>query len=1080
MDAGPHIGRIVSNVDPHRQGAVQVELLGSVGDQRGMDQQVFTVRYASPSFGSTDVEHDATNTQDYHGTQQSHGFWSPPPNTGSLVMCVFIGGDPGQGYYFSCIQDQHMNQSVPGIASTKQVKKQYKSYDPDSGDWSKTTDTESLTDKGSQLPVSEINRPSAKGMQPDTSKMEKPVNSARVSQLAAQGLLDDPYRGTHTSSARRESPSNVHGWSTPGPLDKTPGAPTRAVGPRDTQATKHTARRPGHSFIMDDGDETHLRKSKPGSGPAEYANLQAGETGGDVMLPKDQQIRITAANGAQFIMHSSEDFIHIHNSKGTAWVEMTSNGKIDIYTADCVSVHTEADYNITSDRDINLHAGRTVNIYADHDVNLHSKTETHIKADTNIHMSASTHIAVNAEGGSLTLMSDDVANIVSKDVRVDTNNLEVLSKGHIHMTSDEDTNITAVQMFLKSMADMHVTASGAILHTSAQSHLVTYSKAIIHSYGTIDMRSDDMFSASGSDMAFTSDGPVSVTASGGNMDLFSSAQTNLINSDYALTSSGAISLTSSGGDIKLQGSPNVQLNSGAGRTTTDPGRKKGPVEAATDAFNLRLAAENPEATSPITAVQAGEAHEATGHKPHPTKVTASTVKQVPHTGYGRAATTRVPGPQPYDGHEHLNPPGHTQDLTDKHNSDQPYNKDEEKKQISHPDDMENLPNGNRKQGANVHGNRRNPYPHHPSPGSDPSTNVTSHESQISNRGTPTDWVQDQEFMGDVASLSGKLGITVSELLAIFAAETGSGTLDPSKTNGDGCVGLVQICKSTNPQTGKTSYDELAARSPKEAADDNLSPEGLRKLTRHRQMFWIDKYFDLILPSGPGIFPTEDRVCYIWMALSAGTDSSKLITKNTIYPFSDSRCKRNSGWQDPTQNNDCTVKKACTWLRWYEKQYITPKLGSKSFSPDLSSGPGSTIQPGPSAGAPSPGSVDSNFPGKVQESTMPAGAPGVPNSARWSWYNDKYIAVDITGQPVDSSGAQVSPDAAFSKPQDLSPPSPPSIPSTGGLPANLMSGLNPNGTEILGKDLLSTASGLAKTATSTVKKTISSKLPKLLG
>ena len=1059
MNPGPHIGRIVNNVDPQRQGAVQVELLGSIGDQRGMDQQLFTVRYASPSFGSTDVEHDATNAPDHHGSQQSHGFWSPPPNTGTMVMCFFINGDPGQGYYMACIQDQHMNQSVPGIASTKSTKKQFKSYNPETGDWSKITDTSKLTDQGSQLPVGEVNRPSAKGMQPNTGKMEKPVNSAKVSQLAEQGLIDDPYRGTHTSSARRESPSNVHGWGTPGALDKTPGAPTRSVGPRDTQATKHTARRPGHSFIMDDGDETQLRKSKAGEGPAEYANLQAGEKGGDVGIPKDQQIRITAANGAQFIMHSSEDFIHIHNSKGTAWVEMSSNGKIDIYTADCVSVHTEADYNITADRDVNIHAGRAINLYADHDININSKSEMHVKSHTNIQMSADNHVAVQAEGGSLMLMSNNVASMVSGEINIDAKSLDILSNTHIHMTSKGDTNFKSAQLYIGSESDIDIIAAGAIKQTSAVAHLKTYSQMVLHSDDTIDQRAEGNFSTSGADMAQTSDGPIAITAVGG--------------------------------DMKLQGGSNIYQNSG-------PGRLKGSSLALAPDSMMIILANSP--NPPISAAEAAEPHEATPHKPHPTKTNADTIAPVYHSNYGRAVTSRVPGPQPYDGHEHLNPAGHTQDLTDRHNSDQPYNKGEEKRQISHPDDLENIPNGTRKQGPNVSGNRRNPYPHHPSPKSSPSSNVTSAEAQISNRNTPTDWVQDQEFMGDVAKLSGKLGITVSELLAIFAAETGTAALDPSKVNGEGCVGLVQICKSTNPKTGKSNYDELAARSPKEAAEDNLSPEGLRKLTRHRQMFWIDKYFDLILPSGAGIFPKKDRVCYVWMALAAGTDSSKLITKNVIYPFSDSRCKRNKGWQDSTHDNDCTVAKACTWLRWYEKQFVTPKLGAKSFSPDLKSGPGSTIQPkipslpklpsipnivktlakvpglssingsmsasenlsnpnipsvliadeGATSFAPSTPptlNAESNWTGKSDERTMPSDNPGVPCESRWSWYNDKYIAVDATGHPIDASCNQVEPDVAYSKPAEINQPDPPT-PSTGGLPATEMAGGNPDGSDIL--------------------------------
>ena len=135
------------------------------------------------------------------------------------------------------------------------------------------------------------------------------------------------------------------------------------------------------------------------------------------------------------------------------------------------------------------------------------------------------------------------------------------------------------------------------------------------------------------------------------------------------------------------------------------------------------------------------------------------------------------------------------------------------------------------------------------------------------------------------------------------------------------------------------------------------------------------------------------------------------------------------------------------MRWYEKQFIAPKLGAKSYSPDLSSGPGSTIQPGPAASAPPPGNSSSNWPASTQNAQMPSDPPGVPNSTRWAWYNGKYIAVDATGTPVDSSGNQVSPDAAYSKPQVLDKPSAPPE-STGGLPATQMAGGNPDGSEIL--------------------------------
>jgi hypothetical protein len=63
-------------------------------------------------------------------------------------------------------------------------------------------------------------------------------------------------------------------------------------------------------------------------------------------------------------MHNSSDLIYIANSKGTAWIELTSNGKIDIFAADSVSIHTEEDFNFRADRDINFEAGNNINMSA--------------------------------------------------------------------------------------------------------------------------------------------------------------------------------------------------------------------------------------------------------------------------------------------------------------------------------------------------------------------------------------------------------------------------------------------------------------------------------------------------------------------------------------------------------------------------------------------------------------------------------------------------------------------------------------------------------------------------------------------
>jgi predicted chitinase/mannose-6-phosphate isomerase-like protein (cupin superfamily) len=129
----------------------------------------------------------------------------------------------------------------------------------------------------------------------------------------------------------------VFGISTPGPVDTSVNAPRKSVGFSESSSVRiPVSRLGGTQFVMDDGD-------KDG---------------------QNELVRIRTRTGHQIMMHNSADLIYIANSKGTAWVELTSNGKIDIYAEDSVSIHTEQDFNFRADRDINLEAGRNFNVNA--------------------------------------------------------------------------------------------------------------------------------------------------------------------------------------------------------------------------------------------------------------------------------------------------------------------------------------------------------------------------------------------------------------------------------------------------------------------------------------------------------------------------------------------------------------------------------------------------------------------------------------------------------------------------------------------------------------------------------------------
>lgn len=345
-NSGPFIARVINNMDPTYMGMLEVEILRPVGGSTS-EGQLHQVKMMSPFWGQTGVAY-VGEEDDYNNTQKSYGMWFVPPDIGATVVIIFIDGDPKRGYWIGCVPDEAMNFMVPGIAAT-----------------------EAVVEGGGRLPVAEYNKKVNKTAV-EATKIRKPKHPL-ADILKTQGLDKDDTRGITTSSARRESPSAVYGISTPGPIDKKPGAKRGKIGSKDSPVPDaFVSRLGGTTFVMDDGDDKFLRKTAADKGPPTYVAVEQGETGGKPDILHNELFRIRTRTGHQILLHNSEDLIYIGNAKGTTWVELTSMGKIDIYAADSISIHTKNDLNITADRDINLSAARDVNLSAGRNTNVTS------------------------------------------------------------------------------------------------------------------------------------------------------------------------------------------------------------------------------------------------------------------------------------------------------------------------------------------------------------------------------------------------------------------------------------------------------------------------------------------------------------------------------------------------------------------------------------------------------------------------------------------------------------------------------------------------------------------------------------
>lgn len=409
---GPYLAEVVNNKDPTYMGGLEVVLIKGVVGISDQQNQTFTVKYLNPFYGVTSVRFEGNNSGDFNDVQKSYGMWMIPPDIGSRVLVIFVGGDTNQGYWMGCVQDLYQNHMVPGIAASKQViltPEQERRYG--------TT----------YLPVAEANKRTQDVQIPNPNKFGKPIHPF-ADRLLAQGLLLDTVRGVTSSGARREVPSQVFGISTPGPVDKSPGAKRGQVGYEGEKTVIPVSRLGGSTFVMDDGDQNG----------------------------QNELVRIRTRTGHQILMHNSHDLIYIANSKGTAWIELTSNGKIDVYAHDSVSIHSEQDFNFRADRDINLEAGRNINIKA------YKNMETNVDGYNFLKVSKEQKILIK---GTLDQTVGDTTTLtIGGQYSINAeNDIRFTSGDSIHLSSEDSIKIGTAGL-LGLGANGQILASGSAIH----------------------------------------------------------------------------------------------------------------------------------------------------------------------------------------------------------------------------------------------------------------------------------------------------------------------------------------------------------------------------------------------------------------------------------------------------------------------------------------------------------------------------------------------------------------------------------------------------------------------------------------
>jgi len=388
-------GIVKQNVDPLRLGRLRVWFPDKGGDEDDSRNWRW-VAYASPFYGTT-KQNERSTTNSFAQTENSYGMWMVPPDVGNTVLCVFVNGDAGRGYWFACVTTTNLSHSmIPAI-----------------GRFTDNVDRENVKSnlvkaslnrsEASYLPTAEFNENSELNVTAAFLTNKVPVHEPQAEILINQGLDTDNVRGAISSSSMRDAPSSVFGVSTPG------RAPDGSVTPK--------TRLGGHTFVMDDGDS-------------------AGQ---------DQLIRLRTAGGHQILMNDSEQVLYIANSAGTAWIEFGNSGSLNMYSKAGFNVRAQGTLNLHSDASVNIQ-GSSVNIKALGSMSLQSSTmKLRAGSDLTMYSAAiglgSTGALRVTAGGELGVSGGGELKLVGSMIRLNDGAVTaVADPGEITTNSLADTN----------------------------------------------------------------------------------------------------------------------------------------------------------------------------------------------------------------------------------------------------------------------------------------------------------------------------------------------------------------------------------------------------------------------------------------------------------------------------------------------------------------------------------------------------------------------------------------------------------------------------------------------------------------
>lgn len=418
---GITLGFVIDTADPQQMGRVKAICAG-LGDASNPTIEDINnlpwISYCSPFGGLITGNQRGPDKNQNKDSSTSYGFWSPP-SIGSQVFVMCIDGDISRRIYIGSSFAHHTTSSLPQGRFSTQIGDG--NFD---GPYSATDNPieplfsnlkTSFVDPSSPEWFSRASDFTAAAL--DNQNVTEALSEIADDKNATITLSDGSTKFIRQGYDQNLNPdygnrfdNHVHSWTTPGL----------------------------HSIAMDD-------------------------------RPHRCRTRIRTTTGHQILLDDTNERIYISTSKGNNWVEMDTEGNIDIFSSLKVSVHAASDINLTAGNP-DTGAKGDVRILAD---NIHLTAREQIRASSSesIHIYSQTDVRIKSNSA-MKLESGSTLDMLSSSAMKITSNstMDINSSAALTISTTDSFSLLSSSLNIQSLSSLDINAgaslslqSGAIL-----------------------------------------------------------------------------------------------------------------------------------------------------------------------------------------------------------------------------------------------------------------------------------------------------------------------------------------------------------------------------------------------------------------------------------------------------------------------------------------------------------------------------------------------------------------------------------------------------------------------------------------